>query len=259
MVSPAIVITVLLSASQIASTSASVIQRSPLVAITSSNSLLSERHGSDEGHEEMHGGSLTMEHLSPVATTTSSGIEQHQTGTSHSDNHHDMGHSHSHSHHDMESSSSMYDVIPDPLFQSKDTFIPVPPLPIGAGGHSHGGHGAEEPKLELNETVIVRWKGPDPLSYIEWDFAYGMGRSEELLRFSKAYNEKEEENVMGVGGDRWRTLLDENDRSKRLSIASDILQRVQANNDDPGRHRILLLLHVIGCIISCFVLLPIGA
>lgn len=165
---------------------------------------------------------------------------------------HDM-----HDMHDMHG-ASFYDVIPDPLLQTSATFIPVPALPVGAGGHSHGGHGAEEPKLELNETVIVRWKGPDPLSYIEWDFGYGVGKSDDLLRFSQAYKQGAA-NVMGVSGERWRTLVNERDEETRMQVASDVLHRVQESHQDPGRHGALLILHVVGCILSCFVALPIGA
>lgn len=150
---------------------------------------------------------------------------------------------------------SAYDAVPDPSrVLDKATFIAIPPRPKGAGGHSHGGHG--DPMMDLNETLILRSKGPDPLSYLEWDFAYGIGTSDNLLRFASAENESSP--VMGVGENRWRTLLDEPDGLVRMSIAADIKGRVKGNVQDPGRHRALLLLHVIGCIISCFVLLPLG-
>ena len=248
------------ASSSIASTSALVLEQAPKSNENHINTFLRKRHGDDEHEEEQQQlNGMPMDHMSPAPD------KQQSTSTielEHEQLHHqskvmtnEEAHSHAHGSHSHNEMESMHIYIPDPHFESKESFIPVPKLPKGAGGHSHGGHA--EPKLDLNESVIVRGKGPDPLSYIEWDFAYGIGKSEDLLRFSQAYYQKEE-NVMGVGGDRWRTLLDERDRSMRLSIASDIRKRVEGNPEDPGRHRTLLILHVIGCIFSCFVLLPIG-
>lgn len=225
-----VVLAALLTASSIASTSATVLERPD-------RGTLMARHG-DHEHAEM-----AMESASsPTTSAESVSSTPVQTHASHS--HHD---SHSHEHH-----MSMF---PDPSAQTSETFLSIPSPPPGAGGHSHGGHG--EPKLDLNESTIVSQKGPDPLSYIEWDFAYGIGRSDDLLRFSFA-SQNSEEQVMGVGGERWRTLVDEKESAVINSIASDIHQRVKENPEDPGRHRSLLILHVLGCIISCFILLPIG-
>lgn len=228
-----VVLAALLTASSIASTSAIALER------PNRDTSLFTRHG-DHEHAEM----------ASVEGTTKSVIVGSESSSSiplptHS----------SHSHHGNHSHEPQISMYPDPLAQTSETFISIPPLPSGAGGHTHGGHGM--PQLELNESSIVTGKGPDPLSYIEWDFAFGIGKTKDLLRFSSA-SQMADERVMGVGGERWRTLVDEKDGSMIKSIASDIHQRVKENPEDPGRHKSLLVLHVVGCIISCFVLLPIG-
>ncbi|PWN37654.1 uncharacterized protein FA14DRAFT_107185, partial [Meira miltonrushii] len=132
------------------------------------------------------------------------------------------------------------------------------PLPHGAGGHNHG-HGGEAPSMELNETTILRGKGPDPLSYIEWDFNYGIGKSDQLEWFTSAYHNEQEgewKDLMGVAGGRYRHLVDEKDPKMRKSVIMDIQERVKANKEFVGRHGSLLILHVLGCIISCFIMLP---
>lgn len=193
--------------------------------------------------------SLASTVAATIASPSPSALKPHHNEINKATN----GHANSHTHHHLHQAH-----IPVPLLQDKNTFIPIPPPPSGGGGHSHGGHGAESPKVELNETVIVQWRGPDPLSYLEWDFNYSIGKTEDLIRFSQAYKSSPRVRLMGVGDNRWRTLLDERDPSLRLSIASDILQRAQNDRRDPGRRRNLLLLHVVGCILSCFVLLPVG-
>lgn len=195
---------------------------------------LEKRHGDheeeeeeqEEDHHHMH-----MEHSHPEQATH-------------------PGHMHNHS------SPHPYDGIPEASKAGLEMFI-VPPLPHGAGGHNHG-HGGEAAKVELNETVILRGKGPDPLSYIEWDFNYGIGKIEELERFTGVYNDQEGEwkDLMSVAGGRYRHLVDEKDAEKRKSIIMDIQERIKSNKEYVGRHSSLLILHVIGCIISCFFMLP---
>jgi hypothetical protein len=249
-----VVLTVaLIGASSIASTSALAVDG----AFKVEEYRLDKRHG-DHGHEEEHQEDMTMAMEGSGMDHTAAGASLIQSESTSGAVQHSHEHTHDHgdkphNHHHM---PNPYDSIPDPLSQDINTFIPIPQLPKGAGGHSHGGHG--EPKVDLNETLILRSKGPDPLSYIEWDFAYGMGTSETLLRFAIAAEKDGSSPVMGVSGNRYRTLLDERDESKRIEIASDIKNRVLESAQDPGRHRILLILHVVGCIISCFVLLPLG-
>ncbi|UZJ55073.1 hypothetical protein CBS101457_004393 [Exobasidium rhododendri] len=244
----------LLGASSIASTSALVLERAPpSFSLHPLELTLSKRHGDDE-HEEVHHGMPVSQMPTPAKPTQ----DEHHHDTNHlQSNNTSQTNKEEHHHHNHMDDMTVF--IPDPLAQTKDTFLSVPKLPKGAGGHSHGGHA--EPKLELNESVILRGKGPDPLSYIEWDFSYGIGKLPDLVRFSKAYSQLNDEssNIMGVGGGRWRTLVDEKEGAVRSSIASDIKHRVDSGSDDDvGRHRLLLISHVVGCIISCFILLPIA-
>jgi acyl-CoA synthetase (AMP-forming)/AMP-acid ligase II len=229
--------TALWTASSIASTSALGIHPYKVEG----DALLLARHG-DHEHSDVVMESSEMGHVAHDSSNATFPSEVESLLKDHS--------SHHHAH-----MSSAYNAVPDPSqVIDKATFIPIPPRPKGAGGHSHGGHG--EPKMDLNETVILRSKGPDPLSYIEWDFAYGIGTSDKLLLFASA--EDESSPMMGVGENRWRTLSDEQDGSVRMSIAADIKNRVERDSENPGRHRSLLLFHVVGCIVSCFVLLPLG-
>lgn len=244
---------VLIGASSIASTSAIAIQSRQAFKVEDSTRPLAKRHGDHEHqveeeeveeHHEMAMNSSDM--VQNAVEASSKSVEITPGSVVHSHDHHgDKIHHHL---------PNPYDSIPDPLSQDENTFIPIPHLPKGSGGHSHGGHG--EPKMDLNETIILRQKGPDPLSYIEWDFAYGLGHSDTLLRFATASQKDESNSVMGVSGNRYRTLVDEKDGLKRVEIASDIKSRV--SSQDPARHRSLLILHVAGCIISCFALLPLG-
>lgn len=233
-------------------------QRSEVIDAKPSLNAWQRRHGDHEDQEEEgeHHLESQMSHIMQ-------------------ESHHDMNedtHAHSHSDSDSDSTSTStsshgghmhshggphpYDAIPEASKAGLALFS-VPQLPHGAGGHNHG-HGGEPPKMELNETVIVRGKGPDPLSYIEWDFNYGIGKSDQLKRFANAYNDQEAQwkDLMGVAGGRYRHLVDEKDSEMRKSVIMDIQSRVSANPDYVGRHRSLLILHVLGCILSCFILLP---
>lgn len=162
----------------------------------------------------------------------------------------DQAHAHGHSH-----EPNPYDLLPLPQ-DAGDQFVPVPVLKH-VTGHSHGSGGTPA-ELDLNETNIIRGKGPDPLSYIEWDFAYGIGKKQELLRFADAYRNNRSDDLMSVSGGRWRNLIDEKDGDRRSTVAQDIVERVQASRGEVSGHAGLLLLHVIGCVFSCFILLPIG-
>lgn len=234
-------------ASSVATTTASVIvneRSTPQAPVP-----LFARHGDPE-YEKMTAMDMMSSTFALVSPVLSSAVQPQSTtqaGSMHLHNHDSDSDSHKHS-------PNPYDGVADAHLQDIHSFISIPPRPVGSGSHYHGGRG--EAKVDLNETAILRSKGPDPLSYVEWDFAYGIGTSDNLLRFSSA--EQESLHVMGVGGGRWRTLLDEKDGSVRKSIALEIQQRVQNSAEDPGRHRTLLILHVIGCIVSCFVLLPLG-
>lgn len=129
------------------------------------------------------------------------------------------------------------------------------------GGHSHGSSDAE-PELKLNETNLLLNKGPEPLSYLEWDFNYGMGSREALSRFTThEYQDAtagSDWGVMGVVDGRYRTLLDEKIPDERAAATRDIASRLGTSEEpsEPGRHKWLMLLHILGASISCFVLLP---
>lgn len=223
---------------------------------------LEKRHGD---HEEGHvGQNMIHEMTEEISATESNKVSQtnkeaaplidghHLTSTL--EEMHDMsdGHTHGHQHLHL---PHPYDGVPAASVAG-DLILTVPVLPKGAGGHSHGSHN-EEPKTDLNETAILRGKGPDPLSFIEWDFAYGIGKSDDLVRLVNAYPENYT-NIMGVFGNRWRTLVDEKDMEARKAMVSDIRDRIKQNHNNPGRHRTLMLLHVAGCILSCFILLPVA-
>lgn len=210
-----------------------------------------KRHGDheeEEEHEEQGHHNMEPEIVHVMQESHHDEMTEHEHEHSHS--HSEQGTTHHHG------GPHPYDGIPE-ASKAGLAMISVPPLPHGAGGHNHG-HGGEAPKMDLNETTILRGKGPDPLSYIEWDFNYGIGKSDQLERFTSAYNDQSGEwnDLMGVAGGRYRHLVDEKDPEMRKSVIMDIQERVKANKDFVGRHGSLLILHVIGCIISCFIMLP---
>lgn len=126
--------------------------------------------------------------------------------------------------------------------------------------HAHSGAVAE---VHLNETKLLLAKGPEPLSYIEWDFSYEMGTVETLRRFvSPAYLDLDNgTGVMGiVDGPRYRQLFDQRDLATRKTLAQDLLSRVGTTQEpiEPSRHRWLMTAHIVGASLSCFVLLPLA-
>lgn len=170
---------------------------------------------------------------------------------------HEMHQDHSHSHSGHSHSHAPAPNVPS--LQEIGTSPFVTPYFVGAhtGGHSHG-HSNAPPELELNETNLLMNKGPEPLSYLEWDFDYGMGTQEALTRFtSSEYQDAAKESewgVMGVFGGRYRTLLDEKDPEQLKAVTQDIASRIP----QPARHKWLMLFHIVGASLACFVLLPLS-
>lgn len=220
-------------------------------AVASSSSLtstpaawLTQRHG-DHGHDE-EGSHGQTDHDDPHHTPAPSASLEH---THTSVDAHSHGHAHSHT--------------PDPHVSTIEEAglrpLAIPDFPHAKGGHTHA-HSDAPAELHLNESKLLKSKGPEPLSYIEWDFAYGMGSIEALRRFtSPEYTEldaTQEKGAMGALDGRFRTLLDEKDPQARKAIVEDIASRLEG--DQPTRHKWLLILHVAGAMLSCFVLLPLA-
>ncbi|KAK0535605.1 hypothetical protein OC834_001470 [Tilletia horrida] len=144
--------------------------------------------------------------------------------------------------------------LPDP-WTAGPLLMPIPPPPPGQwGGHHH--HGDAPALTEFNETALFYSKSAAPLSYIEWDMNWGPARINELRRFVAA-GEAETDGValMGAVDGRWRKLFDEWDPVKRVALNKQMKSFVE--HQDPTRHVGLMAAHVAGCIIACFILLPI--
>ncbi|CAO1633429.1 unnamed protein product [Sympodiomycopsis kandeliae] len=178
--------------------------------------------------------------------------------TQHSEDSHVHKGDHIGSHSDLHSHSHKSPHVPS-ISEIGDAPFIVPYF-AGAhtGGHSHG-HSNAPPEAQLNETNLLLNKGPEPLSYLEWDFDYGMGSQAALHLFtSQKFLDADQGTaygVMGVSGGRYRTLLDEVDPVSRLAVTQDIASRV-GQPQQPARHKWLMLLHIVGASISCFILLP---
>ncbi|KAI3491126.1 hypothetical protein L1887_44524 [Cichorium endivia] len=167
---------------------------------------------------------------------------------------HTHTHEHGHDAHSMHMDGPSPDLVPDASIAGSE--LRALPVWHSHGGHGHS-HGSGPVREKLNETLLFRAKGPDPLSYIEWDFAYGVGSLAQLQRFTADADVLAGTEKMGVVDGRWRKLFDENDADQRKAIAQDIASRIEdAQGQEPGRHRGLLVLHVVTAIVSCFVLLP---
>jgi hypothetical protein len=141
--------------------------------------------------------------------------------------------------------------------------IPTWPLPGnsngGGGHHGHGGHQA--PAYELDEQQLLHIAGgPLPLSYFEWDFNYGAGADEELLRFTRNISEVDGPKMMGTVNGIWRTLVDEGRSGPEGRQALEVAIKNSIGEDGrvPSRHAGLLVLHVAGSILACFIILPIS-
>lgn len=217
-------------------------------------------HGDDEDEEEdehehaamAHDNIVHKEEHIPVAHEHEHMHEDVQMSSSHShaDEHsHDHGHEHTHKQAIGPSPAS----VPDAAIAGPELLA----LPVwhshGGHGHSHGSGAAKE---HLNETSLFIAKGPDPLSYVEWDFGYSLGSAAQLRRFMADADVLAGTEKMGVVDGRWRKLFDERQPDQRKAIASDIASRLPEGEGEPSRHRGLLVLHVLTAVLSCFVLLP---
>ncbi|KAJ9474435.1 putative membrane protein [Pseudozyma hubeiensis] len=228
----------------------SLLARSQVSVHTGFDSIL-PRHGDheDEAAAEGDDHQQSMHHDMPMPV-------QHAEPASDDFKHegkHGHNHGHAHAHEDVSTDGPSPASIPDATLAGSE----LRDLPVW---HTHKGHRHSHsgPVLEqLNETLLFRAHGPDPLSYIEWDFAYGLGSVAQLRRFASNADILAGKQKMGVVDDRWRKFLDEQDAEQRQEIAADIASRLQAaEGEGPSRHRGLLILHVVTAVISCFVLLP---
>lgn len=187
-------------------------------------------HDEEEQHEEQHHSAQHDDHGSMA------GMKSH-------------AHAHTHTHPAPPQVPSLQEAGLAPLA------IPL----ISGGGHSHV-HSDVPAETHLNESKLLLAKGPEPLSYVEWDFGYGLGSLDSLRRFtSKSYTDLDatsEYGAMGALDTRYRRLLDEVDPEARQAITQDIASRVA--DEEPTRHTWLLVLHVLGAMVSCFVLLPLA-
>ncbi|KAK0551516.1 hypothetical protein OC846_003231 [Tilletia horrida] len=222
---------------------------------------LSLRHG-DHAHEEAEEQEPEHHHhdMSPPPPPAAA-VPPHE-------HEHEHGHQHSHSMQDStDSHSTPYAKfsqehgpftaaadLPDP-WKAGPKLLPIPPPPPGLwGGHHH--HGDTPALTAFNETALFYSKGPAPLSYVEWDMSWGPARTDELRRFVAAgEGETNGEALMGAVDGRWRRLFDEWDPVKRAALNKQMKSFVE--NGEPTRHAGLMFVHVLGCILACFVLLPI--
>ena len=230
------------------------------------------RHGDheDEQHEQVDEHGMAQQVTGPVQPIEMADDQQHGDASSHEHiqetahaglhhqhmEEHGHEHGHGHAHDDMEATGASPFSIPDAEVAGSD----LRQLPVW---HAHKGHGHSHgsgPVLEkLNETLLFRAHGPDPLSYIEWDFGYGLGSVANLRRFTADADVLSGKPKMGVVDGRWRKFLDEQDPEQRQAIAADIASRLPVTQgDQPSRHRGLLIIHVVTAVLSCFVLLPIA-
>lgn len=166
---------------------------------------------------------------------------------------HEHDHDHAHTHEHMQEAGTSPASVPDAAAAGPE--LRALPVWHHHAGHGHS-HGSGPAKEHLNETALFLSKGPDPLSYIEWDFGYSLGTAAQLRRFTSDFDVLSGEGMMGVVDGRWRKLFDEKDAEQRQAIAADIASRLPGKQGEPSRHRGLLILHVMTAIISCFVLLP---
>ncbi|SNX86369.1 uncharacterized protein MEPE_05078 [Melanopsichium pennsylvanicum] len=218
-----------------------------------------EEEAEHEDHLHSHG-SMAQEHrVIPVTATVPveqlASVEEHQ----HVDqpSHMSSSSTHTHSHQHTNDGTMEKGTSPASIPDASSAGPSLLPLPVWHhhGGHSHGGSGPVQE--HLNETALFLSKGPDPLSYMEWDFGYGLGSSEQLKRFVSNVDVLNGRGMMGVVDGRWRKLFDENSSKQREEIANDIKSRLaEKEEEEPRRHGILLVLHVVTAVLSCFVLLP---
>lgn len=132
---------------------------------------------------------------------------------------------------------------------------------LGVSSHHSHGHGNSRPVEQLNETELFSRKGPMALSYIEWDFANGMGKLEELHRFTgkeaeQLLNNNTQRAVIGSVQDRWRTLADWSATNTWWPLLLDIRSRIGDGSREPGRYPGLFAFYSALVILSGFILLP---
>ena len=192
---------------------------------------LQARHG-DHGHEAQHEKVESMQHAAP---TTTAAAAQHKHFNAH---------------------NLMTPTTGKPVQAAAGKLIPVPATKIDGGGHHH--HSGHAPVLtQLNETALFHANGPTPLSYFEWDFAVGAARDVQLLRFIQNLTVGEETVWMGQVDGVWRILFDQKSQAKRQELEKELRSYI-GSDGRAKRHGTLMILHIVGHIISCFVMLPIG-
>lgn len=175
---------------QEASLSPSIAQREPYVSQQSVLSqVLVKRHDHHEQEatsKEATLSSISAQHVpvSKVNSESSSVSNTSDSSTEHSSP--SIGHLHQHQNQHSSHHSHPLDAIPaaSSIPDSTAVFLPLPTFKV-KGGHSHS-HGNSAPKMQIDEQVIFRGKGPDPLSYKEWDWRVGLGKDEILRGFIKA-------------------------------------------------------------------------
>ncbi|CDS00955.1 uncharacterized protein SPSC_04856 [Sporisorium scitamineum] len=239
-------------------------------------SAIPKRHGDHEDEDEqdeqdandghVHGNDMAHEMTMPTQNTENAEHHQHADGDDHENMHqaahmdsshqhdHEHSHGHGHSHHNVQATGPSPASIPDAAVAGTE----LRDLPVWHAhkGHSHS-HGSGPILEQLNETLLFRAHGPDPLSYVEWDFGYGLGSVAELRRFTTNADVLAGRPKMGVVDGRWRKFLDESEPEQRQAIAADIASRLpEGQGQEPSRHRGLLVFHVVTAVLSCFVLLP---
>lgn len=239
----------------------------PMSRSTADARTLTQRHGDHAEAETSHNGlhdaveataslssaqsshdvSDTMHSpLAASSTPQGAGLE-HQHSHGHG---HEYEHEHEHEHVDTETAQSMTMV------------TVVPDLGHGqGGGHSHA-HSNAPVLTHLNESKLLTSKGPEPLSYMEWDWAYGIGHEDVLRLFTHSnftsVDQTSETGAMARVGGRHRKLFDEPDAVQRQRLTDDIQSRVGTSQKPlvANRHTTLITLHIIGTVLSCFILLP---
>lgn len=126
--------------------------------------------------------------------------------------------------------------------------------------HAHA-HGTDPIMENLNETRLFIRKGAVPLSYVEWDFASGLGRLSELRRFVSVDAERIQamwpnRSVIGASGGYWRTLGDIDYNVTWNALRDDIKWRTSDGVSEPARQKGLAIFSATLFIVACFILLP---
>ena len=126
--------------------------------------------------------------------------------------------------------------------------------------HAHA-HGTDPIMENLNETRLFIRKGAVPLSYVEWDFASGLGRLSELRRFVSVDAERIQamwpnRSVIGASGGYWRTLGDIDYNVTWNTLRDDIKWRTSDGVSEPARQKGMAIFSATLFIVACFILLP---